>query len=147
MAFNRRGILGLVAGAPIFGNAVAENIGRDAGMGAMRLGIGANAPGAAQGYNQPTPPLMEHKSAIRMIFGDAAALAEIRDELFAQNRTITAIDPDILVMKAWSTMAKLTFQRQRNVERALAELQENRMDCPQRYVRAFNDRLQKLMWS
>jgi hypothetical protein len=64
----------------------------------------------------------------------------------AQQRYITTIDPDILVMKAWSPMAKLTYQKRRNVDRMLAELQENRMDRPGQYVHALAERLNKLMW-
>lgn len=143
MAFSRRNIFGLAAAAPIFGNALAESIGQNMtpGMGAQQLGVGQSA------GNMPISPRMEHKSAIRLIFGDTEALAEIRSELFAEQRHISSIDPDILVMKTWSPMAKLTFQKRRNVERALAELQDDRFDRPTRYVRAFTDRLQKLMWS
>lgn len=141
---DRRGFLGILGAAPLFGGAIAENIGRDAqAMGLSQGGL----PGASQ-LGVKVNPRMEQKSALRMIFGDAEALAEIRDELFAAQRHVTAIDPDILIMKSWSPMAKLTFQKQRNVERALAELQEEgRWDRPQRYVKAFSDRLQKLMWA
>lgn len=145
MAFNRRGLLGMIAGAPLFGGAVAESICHEAqfAIGAQQLGLYAGQPCG----NTPTAPRMEHSSAVRMIFGDKEALAAIRDELFAEQRHVISIDPDILIMKAWSPMAKLTFQRQRNVERILAELQDNRMDRPQRYIRAFTDRLNKLMWA
>lgn len=49
-------------------------------------------------------------------------------------------------MKSFSPMAKIAFQRQRNVERAMADAFDNSYDRPNRYVRAIETRLKKLMW-
>lgn len=148
---NRRSIMGVLAGAPLVGRAVA-----DGALESLRNPVPPSHPYPHAGENCATQagslgqkavnPLMERGNALKIIFGDANALAEIRDELFAENRTIQSVDPDIAILKSLSPMAKITFQRQRNVERALAELQSERWDGPQRYVRVFEERLQKMMW-
>lgn len=140
---NRRGALGILSGLPFAAKAVAQEATSRAGMGAQGYAGGLTA---SEQLAIPSKPIVEQAAATRMIFGDAEALTEIRNELYAENRYVPVIDPDIAIMKSWSDMAKITFQRQRNVERALAELQEERWDRPQRYVRAFTQRLNKLMW-
>lgn len=149
---NRRSILGILAGTPLVGQAVAQEA-----FASLRGSIPPATPpngwgGSAQAVgqnmgNMVAEPLMKSDRALRLIFSDAAALAEIRSEIFDQQRQYsTNIDPDIMVLKSLSPMAKITFQRQRNVERELADLQEERWDRPQKYVRALQSRVQKLMW-
>jgi len=142
---NRRGVMGLLAGAPLFGKAVAEHAVESLGTAVPPSHPFTGNMGAQAMVN---PPLMERDNALKTIFGDAGALADIRAELFAEQRTqIPSIDPDLMVLRSLSPMAKITFQRQRNVDRAIADLQDNApWDRPQRYIRAFNDRLNKLMW-
>jgi len=144
---NRRSILSLIAGAPLAGRAVADQAVTSLGnMSPPPYGL---IGGAAQGQSTGPAniPFVEHQSALRSIFGDAKALAEIRAELAeAELRNNPYIDPDIQIMRSFSPMAKITFQRQRNVERALAEIQDTRWDRPQRYIRALQSRLDKMMW-
>lgn len=146
---NRRSILGLIGAAPFAGDAAAKGLASTL-SGAVPPShpypesVGAAGMNAAQQIG--AAPRMERSAAMRMIFGDKSVLDEIRAELFAENRGVAQIDSDIWNMKSWSDMAKITFQRQRNVERALAEIQSERWDRPNRYVRAIEDRLQKLMW-
>lgn len=142
---NRRSILGLLSAAPFAGKAVAEQ---------AVTSIGSSVPpggyGLSSGVGQASPannPLMEHQSAVRNILGDMRAMSEIRSELAeGELRGNPYIDPDIQIMKTWSPMAKITFQRQRNVDRAIAEMQDTRWDRPNRYIRAFQSRMDKLMW-
>jgi hypothetical protein len=147
--FNRRSIFGVIGAAPLAAQGVA---------GAIAGGLSSFPPShpypenaatqSGQLISTPQPPRMSRPSAMRTIFGDKDALAEIRDELFRENRVIAGLDPDIAIMKSWSPMAKITFQRQRNVDLALARLQDAQSwdRSPGMWVRAIEDRLQKLMW-
>lgn len=151
MSISRRGIMGVLAGAPLAGKAVAETVMSGLGSGVLGSGSANASAGWGVGMNATAPavlasPRMDAVQAAKLIFGDAQALAEIRSELYAEQRNINYVDPDIMVMKSWSPMAKIAFQRQRNVERALDELQDSRWDRPQRYLKALNDRMQRLMW-
>lgn len=141
---NRRSILGIMAGAPFAAKTVAKDV-----AGATSYGyMGAQAANAGSGSQKGLldTPLVQRDNALKMIFSNPASFAEICDELFAEQRTVFTVDPDIAVLKSFSDMAKITFQRQRNVERALAELQDERWDRPQRYVRALSKHLDKIMW-
>jgi hypothetical protein len=142
---NRRSILGVLGGAPFAAKAVAREV-ISSGSIAPPASLYQGSQAGIAGASNPINPLMERSHALRTIFADAKAIAEMRDELFEQHRFIPSIDPDIAIMRSWSDMAKITFQRQRNVERAWVELQEARLDRPGRYLRALEERLQKLMW-
>lgn len=143
---NRRSILGVIAGAPFAGKAIAETA-----VGGV-LGI----PPPSQGYvdsagqcaaNRISEPLVERSAALRTVLADKQAMSEIRDEMFREHRVVLSIDPDIMAMRSWSPMAKVTFQRQRNVERAIEEaFGDNDWNKPSRYVRALAMRLEKIMW-
>lgn len=140
---NRRSLMGMIAGAPFAGKAVADQF---VSGGAIPPDPDKSGMGSTLGMNAAQQePRMNRSSAMRLIFGDKQALAEIREELFAEYRFVPSIDPDILEMKSWSIMAKVTFQRQRNVARAMAELQ-NDDSMPSRYVCALEGKLKNLMW-
>lgn len=140
---NRRSILGILGAAPFAGKAVADQ---------AVASLGSQSPpsyGLSSGAGQSAAnnPLMDPKAALRKVFGDARAMAEIREELAeSELRGNPYIDPDIQIMKSWSPMAKITFQRQRNINRAIAEMQDDRWDRPQRYIRALQSRVDKMMW-
>lgn len=147
----RRSFLSLMAGAPLAGKAAAEHAVASLSGGAMPPAYPPPASGINEcGSQNPTASIqrMDHRTALRMILNDAKAMEEIRAELTeAELRNGNPfIDADIQVMRSWSPMAKITFQRQRNVERALAQVLEDRPDEPNRYVRAFRNRMNKLVW-
>ncbi len=74
---------------------------------------------------------------------------EMRDEytstLYKQYKDINQIDPDLDVHKSFSRMAKITFQRQRMVQRTI-ESHSNELN----YGNGITDKLQsfihKLVW-
>lgn len=143
---NRRGILGMLGAAPFAGGAIGQDV-ASLMTGNAGTGLASNAAGGLSSMGRASSkPLMERQSAMQLILGDSRAMAEIRDELWAEQRTVTQVDPDLLVLKSFSPMAKITFQRQRNVERALADALDDRYDMPRRYIRALSSRLDKLMW-
>lgn len=58
----------------------------------------------------------------RRAFANKETLDKITSELFAEQRTINAIDHDLASKRSFSLAAKVAFQRQRNVERRLADM-------------------------
>lgn len=52
------------------------------------------------------------------------ALEEVRAMLYEENKTVVSIDHDIASKRSFSTAAKVVFQRQRNVEQRLADMQK-----------------------
>lgn len=106
----------------------------------------------AQQACAPTPmiPKMGHASAIAKVFGDIVLRAQVRARLFAQYKNDPQIDPDLLVLKSLSPMAKLTITRQRRVEREMESIFSwNREDGPQPYssVRSMvEQQIHMLMW-
>lgn len=148
----RRHLLGLLAGAPLVGKAAVEEAFRGGASSGLAGAINRLKPYAETGSagascaQQVANPLIDHATAMRLIFGDAAVLAEIREELAEENRYVASIDPDLAVMRCFSPMAKVTFQRQRNIDRALAEAMDERNDRPRRYIRAIDKHLVRLMW-
>lgn len=74
-----------------------------------------------QSANVPQGPRMPEWQAAKL----ALRNPELRELLVAaaqaQCRIVLSVDPDIEVYRSFSPMAKITFQRQRNVQRVLDE--------------------------
>ena len=112
-------------------------VGRQLGGGGLSGGAGSNAatqmlkshltqPGYAQneitqGNTPPMGPLMPEWKAMRLAMLDPDIKAIMMDALWNQHREIHKIDPDIEVLRSFSPMAKIAFQRQRNVQRAIEQ--------------------------
>lgn len=64
-------------------------------------------------------PLMPRWQAFKIAMGNKAAYDHYTSALYKSSREVTHIDPDLQVYKSFSPMAKITFQRQRNVERMI----------------------------
>ena len=74
-----------------------------------------------QQVDQVSKPNMSRALAAKAVFVANPDLYEAaRSTCFYNNRNVDHIDPDIAVLKSLSPMAKVTFQRQRNVEREMA---------------------------
>lgn len=121
---NRRGFLGVVAGAPIVGPAIARAMAAhaipDAFVGELISGTAAaTATGAAAIDPKGVPSRMRDPASWVQVLRDARARAEIESLLYEQYRDVQMIDPDIDVNRSFSRLAKITFQRQRNVAEAL----------------------------
>jgi hypothetical protein len=70
----------------------------------------------------PIPPRMPHEEAWQQALLNPDWRREVEATLYFSQRDITAIDPDLMILKAVSPMAKLTLQRRRNVQRQLDAL-------------------------
>jgi hypothetical protein len=123
MQATRRKFFGMVGTAPLAARGAAEAVTRQlAGIGA---GLSYNTgvftqPMAAQGQ---AGQLLGFQKLRQEAFKRAVALPQWRGEiesiLYQQYRQIGNIDPDIAVMRSFSLSAKIAFQRQRVVARAL----------------------------
>lgn len=149
----RRRFAGLAAAAPLAGMALGRGV--EGGPTATQ----ANQAGMFRGLNDPNafanqagkyadvmkPPKMGRCEALRIALADPDMKRLITSWAFKQNQRVTEIDPDIQCLRALSPMAKITFQRQRNVERYLGNLVDE--DANQLgfggVVGAF---IKKLMW-
>ena len=58
----------------------------------------------------------------RRAFGNADTFETVRSILFEENKIVGAIDHDLASKRSFSLAAKVTFQRQRNVERRIEEM-------------------------
>lgn len=116
----------MAAALPFAGNAVARDIAakhRDAAMVQGQALVGGFGETLPIGYGEPAPaPKMEHWQAMRLALQDPDIRRGLMSELYARQRVVHMLDPDIANKRAWSDMAKVTFQRQRNVERELEQM-------------------------
>lgn len=105
--------------------------------------IGGVTGAAAQQYtkeaaNPVAEPLMTQWEAARKVLGDPSLRREFISRAYEENRHIYQIDPDIMIRRSWSPMAKVTFQRQRNVDQALRSVLEQP-------VWSFRDKVEQLI--
>jgi len=150
---NRRDTLKAVLAAP-FANKLKELLPATAPSGYGGGGGTSSNPisggyGIAQG-KVPTPiaPKISRESALARLLLDNNAIAELRSRLFAEIRP-SAIDPDLLILKSLSPMAKLAHQRQREVERKLKELTNTDPNFPRQWSLTgdwLEKYIDKMMW-
>jgi hypothetical protein len=135
--------MGAVAGMAALGNRVGQLVG------AGRLGIpqGQQYPSGAgvqeQASTQINAPLMPSWKAARLVMSIPEYRALLHERAFNQYRHVTHIDPDIDCIRSYSLMAKVTFQRQRNIDRHLEAMMEEPDYEREHPVHAY---IQKLMW-
>jgi hypothetical protein len=88
--------------------------------------MGGGYPGEQQGgqVNRAPVPLMPSHQAFRLALRTPHVRDAIMEAVWRDNRRVHAVDPDIEIYRSFSPMAKITFQRQRNVERELQERSE-----------------------
>jgi hypothetical protein len=91
----------------------------------------------------PIGPKMQGWQAARLAMLNPDIKKLLTDAAYAQHRVVTHIDPDIEVLRSLSPMAKITFQRQRNVAKALKDATEEPVWSLGSKAREY---IQKLMW-
>ncbi len=113
---NRRGFMGAMGGAAVAGRKMAEEV-------AIRLTGHIADNGGLGPYTYPMAdgPATGNAENSRADWKRGLASKFLRPQLesllYECHRQVTRIDPDIGVMRSFSLNAKVTFQRQRNVER------------------------------
>ena len=114
---NRRGFLGSMTQAPLAAKIATEGqVAELMGVRVDGLKGGTHPPGNASGDSTPDQWARAFRTAL---FKDTA-----RSMLYEMEHTIWALDVDLASKRSFSMAAKLTFQRQRNVERRLELIQK-----------------------
>lgn len=125
----RQGVTGSATSASISGYGPPSTSGESLGQG----GQGASA-------NMPAVP---RHTAFELAMKIPALRSAAYEQAWRQNRCVYNVDPDIEVYRSFSPMAKVTFQRQRNVERSVWEESEPNQDAAMRPIFRF---INNLMW-
>lgn len=97
-------------------------------------------PFTEQAPNQVTR-IMDHDKAqklAKLFFKD-----QLREQAWINNRRVQSLDDDLIIKKSWSTMAKITFQRERNVEHDVMEFMKDQNNS---FGNKFHAYLNKLMF-
>ena len=114
----RRTAIGAIAGAGAAAGDMAKSVGGQPvnwGVQPEQFGIELK-----EQVDQISKPKMSRALAAKAVFVANPDLYEAaRSICFQNHRNVDHIDPDIAVLKSLSPMAKITFQRQRNVEREM----------------------------
>lgn len=143
MNVTRRSAASVIAGLPFIGGSAAKAIGGSlagAGMGNKAQYVGEVSKSAEQ---MPQGPKMQEWQAVRLAMLDPDVKKLLMEAAYAQNRVVSQVDPDIEVLRSLSPMAKITFQRQRNVAKALKDATEEPIWSWGQRGREY---IQKLMW-
>jgi len=96
----------------------------------------------------PMAPKISRESAFMRLIMDNDVIAELRSRIFAETCP-SAIDPDLMILKSLSPMAKLAYQRQREGEKKLKELTKSELNLPRQWSFAgawLEERVSKMMW-
>lgn len=136
----RRRFFGLMGGGAIAGKVAAEQAAKQlAGFGyggsvppsvglSSSLGIGSMADKACAAQAIPVNGLGDYEilrkardAALRAALGNRTMRGEIESILYERCRHVYTIEPDLAGLRSYSLMAKITYQRQRMVERELEE--------------------------
>jgi len=83
-------------------------------------GWGQAPANAAEGLAPVTRVMPRHQAA-RLALQVPAIRDAVTEAAWQMNRFVHAVEPDIEVYRSFSPMEKITFQRQRNVERQIAQ--------------------------
>lgn len=121
MKTSRRKMLSILAGVPIAGPLAAKLAGDQATADLAMINLKGHFPSVPDGYavpgNAPTEGITEAQRRL------AIKIPWVRDqikEIFREDSYyVGGIDHDIANKRSWSVAAKVTFQRQRNIERKL----------------------------
>lgn len=120
IAATRRNILALIGMAP------TTAIGMKRALDARTLGLAAGGDGIPRGgqpisgADERTPDQMQTRAALQI----PASRAQIRSILYEEQRGLNWLEPDLACLHSMSVNARLCYQRQRNVERRLAEMEK-----------------------
>lgn len=133
----------LLGGTPFVGKHFARDLMQGADAAAKsEAGPPSWPPPNAPGHNAIEPKMPRWRAA-RAVLGDPAARAQAEAFFYERHRVVHFIDADIEIMRSWSPMAKIAFQRQRNVAREL----ENMMREPSAsFFEQLQSKINKLVW-
>lgn len=121
MAVNRRSFVKVCGALPFVGKAVAgAQAAKLAGIyspNAAEMALGSVA--AVPSGQSVTSRQFDQRAVLRKLMESPEARAEFESLLYQQNSHVPYLDVDLATKRSFSLAAKVTFQRQRNVHRAL----------------------------
>lgn len=120
---NRRKVLGLLGSMPVVGPSLTakwQHETKSAGLAAIQTnglsyGSSGGMPPAEMGENT-VPALQRKRIAMQLPWVREA----VEDAFREQCHYVGALDHDLAILKSVSLSAKICYQRQRNIERAIA---------------------------
>lgn len=123
---NRRGFLSALARTPVVGALAGKMLADDAmaklaGVQLSGMTSGAAPLAVGNGPSGPDPTPKDWARGLR----DAATRRRVEAMIYELERAVYQLDPDLVAKQSFSLNAKIVFQRQRNVARRLAELQQD----------------------
>lgn len=125
IAASRRRILSFIGAAPLGGLVSAESAAvKLSGLAMLPNGKADPSPDTVDATADQCAAAMRNKLLRR----------QIESMLYEQEKRVCCIDPDIAVMRSFSLSAKVTFQRQRNVEKRMEDMA---LDYPWRRLNRF----------
>lgn len=143
----RRALLKAAAAVPILGKSVGVNI---ASAGASQSFTHAAILRTSDAYLDPraessTSPQFSHSELMKWLRNNPAFRAELRDHI-ASRTQVTYIDPDLCAPRSYSTAARIYYQRQRNIDRAVdAELNHQTENVFSKWLSIAQNALSKLV--
>lgn len=120
----RRSFLGLMAGAPVVGPAIAKDL---VEVGVPQMGIEPTMPAmgvlndALTGEGSTADADMTKADLIKLAFRTPQLMEDLK-ALARRRSEVNKFDPDLAVNRSMSLPAKMAIQRQRNYDRALHAL-------------------------
>lgn len=131
MTLGRRGFLqrlgvGLVA-APAAAKQIVDKAAADL-AGVSVSGVSWGNPGPPSAHGTAGAPPIDPRKALRSLLSNAALREEYIAAMYERNRHVGSLDLDLATKRSFSLAAKVTYQRQRNVERQIED--ESHADGP-----------------
>jgi hypothetical protein len=124
----RRSVASLIGAMPFVGPAIAKVSINPPGAGLSSVQsipqmAGVQMYDTCQGVKvEPIKRLMTEQQAFQLLLKNKDVSDLYTTHLYKEYKNVESIDPDLNVYKSFSTMAKIAYQRQRNVKRRLASL-------------------------
>lgn len=144
---SRRTFAAIGAAMPFIGKSIAQDA---AQVGKFSEQLRPDLSGGGGETFNDTPnkiqePFMSHNDAISKLLSNKEDYDRIVSILYTANQQVSHIEPDIDVHKSFSLAAKITYQRDRLVTRALHEHEHGGYHNK---LQAFlSDKVRELMWS
>ena len=113
MNLGRRKVLSLMGVAPLAAKKVAADISGVAASGGVYAGTGYSVPACSPAIG------FDEEAAARAAWAIPSQRKVLESMIFERERGVGHIDHDLMSKKSFSLAAKVTFQRQRNVDAAM----------------------------
>ena len=118
----RREFLGLMSTSPLFAKKATEDMSMK--LSKIKAEYGSQSISHQVSVNRSTTVREElNADHYKMAMSFPIAREKIREQLFAQNQKIYSIDNDLASKRSFSLAAKICYQRQRDVEARLREME------------------------